>query len=152
MSARLRKFEVIVARVGDRGRWVLVAAWYGLIFSLSQAPGTDHESTYRLLDSLALGDLNGLARTAAHMTLFGVLACLVFVALGRGSLAAGRFVAASAFGVTVLLAMSDELHQHFMPLRHGRVEDVLIDAVGASLGLLLLLLVGRRLGVTAAVG
>jgi VanZ family protein len=38
--------------------------------------------------------------------------------------------------LAVLYAVSDEVHQTFVAGRHGSPRDVLIDAVGAALGLL----------------
>ena len=38
-----------------------------------------------------------------------------------------------AFIVTVLYAMTDELHQQFVPSREGKPRDVIIDAIGAGL-------------------
>jgi VanZ family protein len=64
------------------------------------------------------------------MTLFGVLAVLVYRALADTP----RRLAL-AFALTVGLAALDELHQHFVPLRHGRAVDVLIDTLGAALAL-----------------
>jgi VanZ family protein len=39
----------------------------------------------------------------------------------------------AAFMITVLYAVSDELHQVFVPTREGKLRDVIIDAIGASL-------------------
>ncbi len=41
----------------------------------------------------------------------------------------------SAWLLTVLYAVSDELHQSFVPGRHASVWDVMIDALGAALAL-----------------
>lgn len=41
-----------------------------------------------------------------------------------------------AFFVAVLYAVTDEFHQIFVPSRQGQVLDVLIDSLGAALGLL----------------
>ena len=57
----------------EAARWGFVLVWYGLIFALTQAPGTDNEATYALLDLASLGSLIGLARIAAHLVVFGVL-------------------------------------------------------------------------------
>lgn len=44
----------------------------------------------------------------------------------------------------VIYALTDELHQTFVPGRHGSLLDVLIDATGAGLGLLALTWVRNR--------
>ncbi len=38
-----------------------------------------------------------------------------------------------AFIITVLYALSDEIHQTFVPTREGKLRDVIIDALGATL-------------------
>ncbi|MFN7141901.1 MAG: VanZ family protein, partial [Limisphaerales bacterium] len=40
-------------------------------------------------------------------------------------------------------AVTDELHQAFEPTRQGSVIDVLIDTVGAALGILVIWAIGR---------
>lgn len=51
--------------------------------------------------------------------------------------------AAVAFGFAALYAISDEFHQSWVPTREGHVRDVLLDALGAALGLLMLWSFGR---------
>jgi VanZ family protein len=135
----------------DRGRrggaktglwWLLAGAWYLLIATLSQMPGADSASSRRWLDLLALGDLNGLVRMAAHMTMFGVQCVLVFRALGGGPVRWRDRRTLAALAITLGLAIADEVHQATVPLRHGRAIDVAFDMVGATLGLLGLLLLG----------
>lgn len=43
-----------------------------------------------------------------------------------------------AFVVAILYAISDELHQTFVPTREGKVRDVIIDAMGVTFAWLLL--------------
>ena len=44
-----------------------------------------------------------------------------------------------SFGISVLYAASDELHQYFVPGRHASVLDVLLDSVGVLCGVLVML-------------
>lgn len=46
-----------------------------------------------------------------------------------------------AFGLGVLYAITDEIHQLFVPGRAGRIADVGIDAVGVFLGVVIICLV-----------
>lgn len=39
----------------------------------------------------------------------------------------------TAFLITLLYAITDEIHQTFVPTRGGRPRDVIIDSIGASL-------------------
>ncbi len=43
-----------------------------------------------------------------------------------------------AFGLTVLYGVSDEIHQRFVPGRHGQPADVFFDAAGAWAMILLI--------------
>ena len=43
-----------------------------------------------------------------------------------------------AYGLTVIYAVSDEIHQAFVPGRSAQLSDVCIDACGAAIGLSLI--------------
>jgi VanZ family protein len=102
--------------------WLPVILWAAVIFAFSSIPSL----------GTGLGTWDLVLRKAAHMTEFAILAVLLARAIGNQ---AAAFVAAVAYAVT------DELHQTFVAGRAGKPLDVLIDAVGALLGLL----VWRRL-------
>ncbi|MCF0231256.1 MAG: VanZ family protein, partial [Enterococcus sp.] len=91
-------------------------------------------------------------RKAAHMTeyavlavLFSIMAKLIWDAVELRSIRTPAklflFLYFLPFIATVLYAISDEVHQLFIAARAGQVTDVLIDAGGAVIGLLILLLV-----------
>jgi VanZ family protein len=95
-------------------------------------PGISEES---------IGQVQLGVRKTAHMTEYAILALLMWRALRKPARAdqgrAWRWnEMAMGFGLAVLFAVSDEIHQSFVPSREGRVLDVLIDAMGALLGLL----------------
>lgn len=124
-------------------RWSLAIGWFVFISLLSHVPGTDVESTRSYLELLSLGGLNVLARMAAHSGVFGLQAVLVYVALD-GTFQPNRRVFLAAAAITAALGLIDELHQHFVPLRHGRLADASVDAIGGA-ALLALALWARRL-------
>ena len=105
--------------------WLPVVAWALLIFSLSSVPhlGTD------------LGVWDTILRKLAHTFEYAVLGALLARALRRPGL---------AFVLAVLYAASDELHQTFVPGRHGSPVDVVIDSVGIALGILAWQRLGAR--------
>lgn len=98
--------------------WLPVLAWAALIFVLSSVPSL----------STGLGTWDLLLRKAAHLTEFAVLGALIVRAVGTPAL---------AVVVSVAYAATDELHQHFVPGRHGDPLDVTIDAIGVILGVTL---------------
>jgi VanZ family protein len=103
--------------------WAPVVLWAAVIFAFSSVPDL----------GTGLGTWDLLLRKLAHGAEFAVLGALLLRAL-RDELAA--LVAGLGYAVT------DELHQHFVPGRVGSPLDVLIDTAGVALGIA----VWRRLG------
>lgn len=122
------------------------AAWYAVIFAFSAQTG---EESGRLSGAVArrsiglLGELGEifetdwdafllltfLVRKAAHMSIYFILAALLFYGLWRAGLSPRPGMAA-AVGLCALLAALDEFHQTFVPGRDGKLSDVLIDLSG----------------------
>ncbi len=98
--------------------WLPIVAWAAAIFALSAVPALD--------SGLGLWDL--ALRKAAHFSEYAVL----------GALLARAVREFPAFALAVLYAVSDELHQTFVPGRAGTLLDLGIDAGGALAGILLL--------------
>ena len=92
------------------------------IFALSAQPNL------RVSDEAGL---DFILRKIGHLVVFGVLAVLLFEALGGTT----RRRLVVAFTLTVLYAVSDELHQAFVAGRGPAATDVVIDAAGAALAL-----------------
>ncbi len=113
--------EPIIRRV-RRSRfetaWVPVIASATLIFALSGIPSL----------STGLGTWDTLLRKLGHVSIYVVLGVLLVRALGRS---------VPSIAAAVAYAVSDELHQHFVPGRSGAALDVAYDAVGVVAGVLL---------------
>ena len=99
-------------------RWLPVVLWAAVIFALSSIPSL----------STGLGFWDTLLRKSAHLTEYAILGALLFRALGQ---------AAPALALGVAYAVTDELHQHFVPGRHASPLDVALDGVGVALGLVI---------------
>jgi VanZ family protein len=83
-------------------------------------------------------------RVSGHLLAFGTLAACLLFALARGGRPRPAHLVV-AFAVTVLYGASDELHQSFVPERTGRLDDLVVDAAGALIGLAFgYLLLSRR--------
>lgn len=134
-----------------RRAWILVGLWMVLIFLFSAQPGSASGAMSRGITAQVVAILNRLPfltlelslvhvllRKGAHFFVYLVLGMLAFKALSfdyplRQS--AGRaWLLATAYAVT------DEVHQLFVPGRHGAVTDVLIDGWGAATGIALMVL------------
>ena len=73
-------------------------------------------------------------RASAHLFSYALLAGLILFALARGTRPGWRHVVV-AFALSVLYGASDELHQSFVPDRAGRIDDLIVDTLGATVGL-----------------
>jgi hypothetical protein len=91
-----------------------------------------------------------LARKGAHLFVYAVLAGLLWLAMvGTLDPLRGRWSwrpVLWTLGVIVLYASFDELHQSFVPNRQGTHWDVLIDSVGACIGLAVVWAIGKWRG------
>jgi VanZ family protein len=97
--------------------WLPVLVWAAIIFALSSVPDL----------GTGLGDWDLVLRKIAHAAEFAVLGALLVRATGR---------AGSAFAIGALYAISDEVHQSFVPGRLGSPLDVAVDAAGVAVGVL----------------
>ena len=96
------------------------------IFVVSSTPGD-------LIPSAGPWDL--LLKKGGHLASYAVLAWLWLQAL-RPAVVSLR-VLLTVFAIVTLYAVTDEVHQTFVAGRSGTPVDVLIDAAGALLGILL---------------
>ena len=116
-------------RLALAGRWLAVAIWMAIIFWFS------HQETLPVAGH-ALLDIP--LRKAGHAFVYAVLGILLLRALAPTARRPGRRLGALAVALAALYAVTDEFHQSLVPGREPRVSDVLIDIVGASLGVALL--------------
>lgn len=77
-----------------------------------------------------------LVRKSAHIFMFFVLGILIYALLQSFNLSRKKQIAYSVL-IAFCYAMFDELHQMFVPGRSGEARDILIDTIGASVGVLL---------------
>ena len=85
-----------------------------------------------------------LVRKSTHLTEYGILGLLWFRAW-RGSRPGHQWKwALAGIGVALATAITDEVHQSFVPSRTGEVKDVLLDLTGAVTLQIVLWLVMRR--------
>jgi len=106
---------------------VLAVAWMGVIYALSDRPGSDYRDASDTLSWLPF------ATTVAHIALYSILSVFVlrtFILLRRlttGLIAYSTIFVALAYGVL------DEIHQSGVDGRASEVVDVVADVFGAVL-------------------
>ena len=129
--------------------WGPILVWMSVIFLASADTNSGMHSSWIiepicrwLFPHITFEQLNNVhlfARKAAHMTEYALLALLLLRALShkRGDFREWIF---SAWLLSTVYAATDEFHQLFVPSRGPSVTDVMIDSLGAALGLLICLL------------
>ncbi len=136
--------------------WIAVIAWMGLIFYLSHQPATVSneistgvtEIVVKIVGKVIpygnfdIGSFNHIIRKNAHFFAYLVLGILVINALRKSGVHGYRSIVI-ALVICVLYAVTDEVHQLFIPGRSGELRDVLIDSAGASVGIGVYLLIFR---------
>lgn len=137
--------------------WLLWACWCLVILKFSSDPGAVSgaksglilEKIVALLTTLGLKNLNQdgmhfLIRKAAHTINYLCLGLVAFNALRFEKNLPLLKKLGIAFVMTVSFAGCDEYFQTFIPGRSGQIRDVMIDGMGASIGLIGVWVMGLR--------
>ena len=139
---------------------ILVLLWMVMIFLLSneEAVKSSKKSDGLIIKSVELFTGKSLSdqekekvlkylvfpvRKCAHLSLYLILGILVISLLREYMVINTKLVLLSLL-ICFLYACSDEIHQLFVPGRSGEVIDVLIDTLGACLGVSFYYLVFRK--------
>lgn len=135
---------------------VLVLIWMAVIFSFSAKPA-DESSQESLFVGRVIGQIfvkefddwtpqkqeafaekiNYPVRKAAHATEYAILGALVMMRCRYQTGWRRNRIWLTAWGISILYAVTDEIHQSFVPGRACMVTDVMIDSAGALAGILL---------------
>ena len=83
-------------------------------------------------------------RKAAHMTEYAIFSIFVMIALIVDGIKGVRIPVISAV-IAIAFAATDEFHQTFVPGRYGCVLDVLIDAAGSIIGLIIVYIIYKNM-------
>ncbi len=110
-------------------RWGPALAVMLLIFIASAQP----EGSALMPDFGGLRDL--IIKKGGHLLFYALLGAALLHGLSAEQ-APSRPRALAALLLALLYAVSDEFHQTFVPGREGRWQDVVIDTVGATFGLI----------------
>lgn len=126
---------------------ILTIIWMGIVFYLSAENAEASSQTSRaFMDKIIAmfniktrASLEGTIRTWAHFVLYlsgGLVSSCFFVLwLLEHKL---KFMYCSIFGV--LYAVSDEIHQIFVPGRAFEIKDIMVDCTGFLIGVLIIAL------------
>lgn len=152
----------------QRIRTLLLLTWMAVIFLYSARPADVSTQDSHLIGSLVADAVQRISqedwsdreqlvfvegidfyvRKAAHLTEYAVLGALLASCMQSFGIVAPRlFWYALAAGI--LYAVSDELHQYFVPGRACQLRDMAIDGIGVGLGAAGFLGWGKRNGFTS---
>ncbi|MBW6463079.1 MAG: VanZ family protein [Firmicutes bacterium] len=107
--------------------WGLVVAQMSLIFYFSSRPA----------GSIVLEEFP-VSAPLGHLFGYFLLSVFLYRAFNRGSFDWNSKAAGSALLVGFLYALSDEIHQLFVPGRQAAIIDVVLDTVGLLIFLILI--------------
>ena len=140
--------------------WAALLFWGIIIFLLSQQSADNSnelskeltEKIIKIIDNIIgleadsvssinrVEQTNNITRKCAHFGMYFILGILAINAFMRT-----RFILNKAFFFSAILcliyAISDEFHQKFIPGRSGEIRDMLIDTIGAIIGIGLIWLI-----------
>jgi VanZ family protein len=134
--------------------WLPAVLWMGLIFFLSSQPAVSSNSLSKGLTKLIIeilgrilpvdieistvdvyvSRMNHFVRKFAHFFAYMILG--IFVSNGFKK-SGSKKVFLLSFAICAIYAVSDELHQLYVPGRGCRLKDVIIDSAGSLTGIFL---------------
>jgi VanZ family protein len=138
--------------------WGTVLLWMLLIFFFSSQPAHDSNELSKGItrsikevvekitpeeEVFTFDDFNHKVRKNAHFFIYLVLGLLVLNALKKSRVIGFKRLL-MGFIICVLYAITDEIHQLFVPGRGAQVRDVMIDSSGALVGILLLKIISNK--------
>jgi len=135
--------------------WLLVFIWMSFIFYLSHQSGFESSRlssgfmdkiltvfTWLFHSHINVNNFHFIIRKGAHFFAYFILGMLVVHALFKENNKKKEIIA--ALFICIMYAITDEIHQSFIPGRSGEIRDVLIDSCGAVIGIGLYI-IGRPL-------
>ena len=140
--------------IENRRRYIDLSFWgfatlgcMSLIFFMSHKPAVESAEMSGFIVEWLLahgigkdlaGSLDFAVRKCAHMAEYFVLACCVsflFIYIKKNYAIGVRIM---ALIISVMYAVSDEIHQLFVPGRAGKASDVLIDSIGIAFAFIII--------------
>ena len=148
-SYKMRNYKIL--------SWIVVILWMALIFNFSSQSAVESDKMSTGITKIAIEAIekvmpnakfniekfDNIVRKNAHFFIYLLLGLFVINALRRSGVCGYR-QAAFTLLICILYAMSDELHQIFVPGRSAQARDVIIDGAGTCLGILIYLVIIRK--------
>ena len=104
--------------------WLPAAVWMGIIFYFSGRQKVQVSEQFIL---------NFIFFKTLHLAEYFVLYTLIYRTVLNYSKESGRKTPVVAILYTLFYAVTDEIHQGFVPTREGKLRDVIIDGIGGMM-------------------
>lgn len=104
---------------------ILLLMWMALIFYLSSIPHLGHGAEAHEWFKF------NYFRESAHIIIYGILTFLMWYSIPKLDKNLSKKIVLCGF-LAILFAISDEIHQRFVPGRCGNAEGVLFDFIGIA--------------------
>lgn len=128
--------------------WLLAAVWMIVIFQFSGKPAQESDTqslfiikqiniianNFGFKGEILNNDWNYFIRKIAHTCEYAVLGILLFLAFSSSGITDKKLLLYTIL-FCIIYAVTDEIHQVFIPGRAAKVTDVLIDTFGGLIGI-----------------
>ena len=138
--------------------FILIVLWMILVFYLSNQVANESSQlsgglTRKILEAVHMLDgktteqqaiIETIVRKLAHFFLYALGGILIFLHVNLYKITEKRKVIIS-WTIGTAYAITDEIHQLFVPGRSGEIRDVFIDSLGVITGIIFLLLIFKMI-------
>ena len=116
--------------------WLPLIIWLSVIFIVSSIHGSKfHLLPFNSITQIHIEEILSYRQAAFHAGEYGLLAILMYRLLRLKLDQAYRFIYLLSLTTSILYAISDEVHQYFVPGRFATLTDLIFDTIGMILGL-----------------
>lgn len=84
-----------------------------------------------------LNKFNYIIRKSSHFFSYMILAIILYLHFSKQNISSNKIINYVAI-LLILFAISDEIHQTYVPGRMGKFTDILIDSSGVILGIIIM--------------
>ena len=127
---------------------ILIILWMNLVFGFSGQNGEQSSGISYKISMLITGNNEEIAkmiepyvRKIAHFSEYAVGAILIYLLIYTFPKVSSKIRNISSIIITIIYAISDEIHQLYIPGREGKIVDVYIDTLGIITGILFINLI-----------
>ena len=122
---------------------ILIILWMNLVFGFSGQNGDESSGISYRISMFITGNNEEIAKTIepyvrkiAHFSEYAVGAILIYLLLYTFPKVSSKIRNVSSIIITIIYAISDEIHQLYIPGREGKIVDVYIDTLGIITGVI----------------